>query len=106
MKKTLIAASVLLAGCGNDAELERLAGVLNSAAEACVWTVRDSRTPYEMAPACRKLDALAEEYIRAGGGRNDEPTKHNLLFAQARLHAWMALAISNARYREKSERIW
>ena len=89
--------SIFLSGCsgGNrDYKLEIATRALSDAAEKCLLDVRDRNLKYDSASNCTALDALAKQYIEAGGLDKKEPIEYQLIAEQARTMAWMARAIS------------
>ena len=98
--------SIFLYGCDSQKKTEqRLAAeALHAASEKCVKSVSDSRLKYEESSSCIALGELAGVFLRAGGLADDADQKSFLKFEQARLNAWIALALSEGR--GKSLRIW
>lgn len=87
---------VSLSGCADHARLEMSARTLSKSAEECLLDVRDRKMKYEKSPSCTSLGALSMQYIEAGGFTADTPAKYELIAAQARATAWVALAISES----------
>lgn len=99
--------ALLLAGCnllGPSAELTVSAKALMETSERCVLDVRDRNMKYESSGNCNAMSALAQQYINAGGGRPDAPLETEIEFERARVHAWMALALSASN--GEAFRIW
>ena len=87
----------MLSGCrlfGPSAEQKATSAALLIASEACVADVRDKNIKYERSQYCNSLRALSGQYINAGGGRPDASLETEIEFERARVHAWMALALS------------
>jgi hypothetical protein len=102
-----LVATSLLAGCnflGPSAELKDAVSALMDVSEKCVYDVRDQRLKYEESKNCNALGALSQQYINAGGGRPEAPLSTEIQFERARVHAWMALALSASDGQAK--RIW
>jgi hypothetical protein len=96
----MLAPLAVLTGClllGPSEMLKATSKALLEASEKCVYEVRDQRLKYEMAPNCAALGALSSQYINAGGGRTDTPLEVEINFERARVHAWMARALSESR---------
>ena len=96
------ALALCLVGCVNierapTAEQRAAAQALFGMSEKCVYAVRDAKLKYDKAPPCLALGSLSGQYIDLGGGRPDAPPETEYLFAQARVHAWMALALSESK---------
>jgi hypothetical protein len=109
MKFTLSLAFVyclFLVGCNSAKQVEQrqAAEGLLKASETCVASVRDRGLLYEDSPSCMSLGELSGMFIKAGGFADDADKESFLKFEQARMHAWMALAISESR--GKKLRIW
>lgn len=87
---------VALTGCNPlDAINQRQAAeALLNASEKCVYSVRDQKKKYQNSPSCLSLGGLAGIYINAGGLHDGNDVQARLLYEQARVHAWMALALS------------
>jgi hypothetical protein len=105
-----VALSILaltLSGCrflGPSAEQKTASAALLVASEACVRDVRDMKVRYESSRHCNALGALSGQYIDAGGGRPGAPLETEIEFERARVHAWMALALSSSK--GEANRIW
>lgn len=82
---------------GPSETLKATSKALLAASEQCVYEVRDKNLKYEKAPSCMALDALSQQYINAGGGQSDAPVEVEIDFERARVHAWMALALSESK---------
>ena len=84
---------------------QRLAAeAMYAASEKCVTSVRDTHVKYEDSAPCTALGELSRAFIQAGGLADDADPKSFLKFEQARLNAWIALALSEGR--GKALRIW
>lgn len=86
----------LLTSCdflGPSAELAAAAKAILDTSEQCVYDVRDKRLRYDAAPNCSALGPLSLAYLRAGGGDPDTPPEVEIMYVQARVHAWTARAI-------------
>jgi hypothetical protein len=87
----------LILGCSSSSSHHKLAiaaRALSDAADKCLLDVRDRRLKYESAANCMALDALAGQYIEAGGLDKNEPIEYRLIAETARATAWSARAIS------------
>jgi hypothetical protein len=87
----------LLSGCnpfGASSDQKAAVRALLAASEKCVYDVRDKNLKYDRSPNCTSLGALSQQYINAGGGRLESPLETEIEFERARVHAWMALALS------------
>ena len=94
-----VGVTILLTGCnplGPSSELLATGQALVDTSERCVFDVRDKRLKYKQAPSCLALSALADQFIKAGGGKLGVSPQVELMFSNARLHAWMALALSES----------
>lgn len=90
----------LLAGCSllGPTETQRATSkALLDASEKCVYDVRDKNIKYDSSPNCTSLGALSQQYINAGGGAPDTSLEVEVNFERARVHAWMARALSESR---------
>jgi hypothetical protein len=87
-----------LLGCTSDVRLKTTAEALAKGAEECLYDVRDRQLTYEKSPNCSALGALADQYIAAGGFRDDhyKNRSHAFIAESARMTAWMARATSGA----------
>jgi hypothetical protein len=104
-----LASLVSLTACveTKNQKLEQLAEQLDRTAQECVYAVRDRHVHYDDSGSCRMLNGMSMSYISAGGGGLDEDTRHYRLFTQARMHAWMAVALSNGQRKgDPVDRIW
>lgn len=91
---------ILLLGCsisGPSEAQKATSKALRDASEKCVHDVRDRNIKYDRSPNCTSLGALSQQYIDAGGGRSDTPLEVEINFERARVHAWMARALSESR---------
>lgn len=104
---TAVASVLLLSGFnffGPTAEQKATSAALLAASEACVQDVRDRNFKYEQSKNCNALGVLSGKYIDAGGSRSDAPLETEINFERARVHAWMALALSVSN--GKASRVW
>lgn len=67
-----------------------------AASAECVYDVRDKRMKYESSRNCQSLGPLSLDYLYAPGPQDERPLEVEIQFAQGRLHAWMALALSES----------
>lgn len=91
---------VALSGCslvGASESQKATSRVLLQASEKCVHDVRDTGVKYDASPNCTALGALSQQYVNAGGGAPDAPLEVEINFERARVHAWMARALSESR---------
>ena len=98
---------VLFLGCSRffpSPDLKAAASAILSASEACLYDVRDKSLKYESSKNCNSLRVLSDKFIDAGGLRADTSLEIELQYAQARMHAWMALALSVSN--GEASRIW
>ena len=110
MRKVIIpaaAALALLSGCGDSPNSRAKAAVakaMTTAADNCLYDVRDHNISFSRSASCSSLDALADQYLKDTTSDDLE----NPDFQAARLSAWMALAISNGTFRNEPPviRIW
>lgn len=86
------------------ADQRAAASALLASSEQCVKQVRDAGAKYHEAASCVALKHLSMVYIEAGGGRDSASKETELMFAHARMHAWMALAWSASDGRARA--IW
>jgi hypothetical protein len=92
--------ALLLGGCSfsGPSEMQKATSrALLDASEKCVHDVRDRKLKFDTSPNCTSLGALSQQYINAGGGRLDTSLEVEINFERARVHAWMALALSESR---------
>ncbi len=98
LRSVLIMVAVILgvSGCRDNRRLELAARALATSADSCLIAVRDRGAKYDECPDCRALDALATQYIEAGGfdPNRPAPARIELIAERARTTAWMALATS------------
>jgi hypothetical protein len=104
VRSLLLLAAVALAGCGPSAQLKAASSAILAASEACLFDVRDKNIKYEASKNCNSLRVLSDKYIDAGGLRTDTSTEIQLEYAYARMHAWMALALSVSN--GNASRVW
>lgn len=86
----------LFSGCnsaGPSPELNAAGKAILDASEQCLYDVRDKGMRYDAAPNCLALGPLSLAYLRAGGGDPDTPPEVEIMYVQARAHAWTARAI-------------
>lgn len=91
---SLLAVALSLAAC--DGDREAAARMFAEQADRCLLAVRDHGARFEASRECLPLRSLSMAYINAGGGREESPTRHRLLYEQGRASAWAALAISRS----------
>ena len=92
--------AALLAGCsllGASETQKATSRALLQASEKCVYDVRDKSMKYDSSPNCTALGALSHQYINAGGGSPETSLEVEINFERARVHAWMARALSESR---------
>ena len=92
-----IAYAAILAGCslsGPSTEQKVASKTLLDPSERCVHDVRDKNIKYERSPNCASLKALSLQYIKTGGARAESALETEIDFERARVHAWMARALS------------
>ena len=77
-----------------NARLSVTVRAFSAEADQCLYDVRDRRLTYARSHHCAKLGELARAYIEAGGGSRDTAARHELVFAEGRVSAWTALALS------------
>jgi hypothetical protein len=88
---------MLLSACSSDqSKLESLAQQLHEAVDRCLSDVRDRGVKYEASQYCRALTKPAQQYIEAGGLREDAGCRADRIAENARARAWMALAVSKS----------
>jgi hypothetical protein len=92
---TLITSLIACSG-GRSSEQLQAASALLDTSERCLFSVRDQGSRYEESSSCNALSALADVYMNAGGFEPNSSKEANLKFEQARLQAWMALALSES----------
>jgi hypothetical protein len=86
---------LLTSACSQETSpLEPIAAQLSSTANRCVVDVRDRGVKYENSENCRSLGRIAQQYVNAGGFKDNAPSRADRVAESARAKAWMALAIS------------
>lgn len=93
--------TIALAACsgGRNSEQLQAATALLDTSEKCLFSVRDHGARYEESSSCNAMSALVDIYMKAGGFELGSNKEANLKFEQARVHAWMALALSESKRR-------
>jgi hypothetical protein len=87
--------ALLTSACSPESsQLDPIAAQLSSAASRCVVDVRDRGVKYENSENCRSLGRIAQQYVGAGGFKDNAPSRADRVAESARARAWMALAIS------------
>jgi hypothetical protein len=93
----MLPSAMLLSACSSDqSKLEPLAKQLHEAVDRCLSDVRDRGVKYETSQYCRALTKPAQQYIEAGGLREDAGCRADRIAENARARAWMALAVSKS----------
>jgi hypothetical protein len=92
----LLLISLVSACSSSDSRLETIAAQLSEAVNRCVIDVRDKTAKYETSQNCRSLGRIAQQYIEAGGLKENAPCRADRIAEAARARAWMALAVSKS----------
>ena len=71
---------------------EAEAKAFHTAADECLYDIRDRKKTYETSTNCQSLSSLSLAYETAGGGEPNEPLRSRLEYSQGRTSAWMAKA--------------
>ena len=93
----LLLLMLLMSACSSgDSQLESIATQLSDAANRCWGDVRDRRVKFEDSQNCRSMGRVAQQYIDAGGLKDNAPCRSDRIAESARARAWMAMAVSKA----------
>jgi hypothetical protein len=108
-KSTIIAMMVFVCSCSGlnaDYGSRKISKILSDTSDECFRDVRDRKMPYATSQNCIALSEISGSFIHSVSEYTSVPGRTTDLvyadpdFKKAQLTAWMAVALSNAHFRD------